>query len=198
MEVVVGSMGNAEEGIKESPPSSSSSSIRERVALRTGAGVSIIENVADDKTKIVHAAAPTPAPGGGGGSQLTYHVDRLSSCSWSPVLSPEDEKPFLPDLNVQYNMQVSHISIITTTIPLCHQSSRLLNPFPLHPPLIIITTQGFVFASNSKHSRSSSTPENDEVYRIRGKYPYVRYFSYTVYDMRLQTISTLHDTEVYR
>lgn len=197
MQVIVESLGNTdamkEEQQWSSPPPgpSSSSSTRAHMALRTGgAGVSSIE---DDKTKVVPAVAPTPAPGGG--SQLTYRRDRLSTCAWSPVLAPEDEKPFLPDLYVQYNMQVgvlpAYLSLFLTIISysIVFMSSPLLPSF---------SSQGFVFASNSRHNHESSTPENDEVYRIRAQYPYVRYFSYTVYDMRLQTISTLHDTEVRR
>eukprot|EP00624_Nannochloropsis_granulata_P004580 evm.model.NODE_32902_length_36922_cov_39.382481.3 len=38
-------------------------------------------------------------------AQLLYRADRLSNCAWSPVLSPQDEKPFLPDMNIQYNVQ---------------------------------------------------------------------------------------------
>ncbi len=117
-------------------------------------------------------------------AQLLYRADRLLNCAWSPVLTPEKEKPFLPDMHITYNMQ------------------------------------GFVFASNaykqqqerqknasSKHFKHGKTPpptpaptplpyDQEEVYRIRGKYPYTRYFSYTIYDMRLQSVSTLHDAQI--
>lgn len=57
------------------------------------------------------------------------------------------------------------------------------------------------FTKDSRGSALKSSPsppphKEEEVYRIRGKFPYVRYFSFTVYDASLQSISTLHDTDI--
>lgn len=119
----------------------------------------------------------------------TFRTDRLFSCAWSPVLGPEKEKPFLPDLNIQYNMQGF---VFASNAAKRRQEQAQHHPRAAHAA-----------AAAHKHLHPEPTPaptplpfEDEEVYRIRARFPYVRYFSFTTYDMRLQTVATLHDTQI--
>jgi hypothetical protein len=51
---------------------------------------------------------------------------------------------------------------------------------------------GLVFASQGPRHRGAY----DEVYRLRGKYPLVRFFSYTTYDPTLQDLGSIYDARI--
>jgi hypothetical protein len=141
--------------------------------------------------QLVQSVANTPT------SMRVFRADRLLSCSWSPVLGPEKEKPFLPDLNIQYNMQGF---VFASNAPNRREQQARSHPNAAHAAHAASTAAAAV----RNHGRQPEpTPEptplpfdEDEVYRIRGRFPYVRYFSFTTYDMRLQTVATLHDTQI--
>lgn len=124
-------------------------------------------------------------------AQLLYRANRLLNCAWSPVLSPEDEKPFLPDLNIQYNLQ----GFVFASNAYKQQQQRQQQQQEQAKRL----GQHKHVHKHTPAPTPAPTPlpyDQEEVYRIRGRYPYVRYFSFTVYDSGLQSVTTLHDKQI--
>lgn len=129
-------------------------------------------------------------------SQRIYRADRLFSCAWSPVLGPDKDKPFLPDLNIQYNMQGF---VFASNAPKRRAEQAQAHPHATHAAQAAHAVHQHVHAHGKAHPEPTPAPtplpfDQEEVYRIRARFPYVRYFSFTTYDMRLQSVATLHDT----
>ena len=128
-------------------------------------------------------------------AQLLYRADRLSNCAWSPVLSPQDEKPFLPDMNIQYNVQ----GFVFASNAYKQQQQRQQQQQQQQQVQAKRLGQHMHSHKHTPAPSPAPTPlpyDQEEVYRIRGRYPYVRYFSFTAYDSRLQSVTTLHDTQI--
>lgn len=126
-------------------------------------------------------------------SQRIYRADHLFNCAWSPVLGPDKDKPFLPDLNIQYNMQGF---VFASNAPKQRVDQAEAHPHAAHAAKAAQAVHQHLHAKHPEPTPAlTPLPFNqEEVYRIRARFPYVRYFSFTTYDMRLQSVATLHDT----
>lgn len=123
----------------------------------------------------------------------TFRADHLLNCAWSPVLDPGKDKPFLPDLNIQYNMQGF---VFASNAPQQREARARAHPHAAHAAQAAQAVHHKISHAEPTPAPTPLPPDQEEVYRIRARYPYVRYFSFTTYDMRLQTVATLHDTQI--
>lgn len=124
-------------------------------------------------------------------SQQTFRADRLFNCAWSPVLGPEKDKPFLPDMTIQYNMQGFFFA--------SNAPKQRAAQAQAHPHATKAAQAAHAVQQHLHHTEPTPAPtplpfDQEEVYRIRARFPYARYFSFTTYDLRLQSVAMLHDT----